>query len=97
MDLDYKQVEMMSQLIEDTKKREIVRFILKENPKGRYHNEICSHIGGSKTSVHERIVELELSGLIKSKPGISNGRPVRLYYIDESEREILNAYPELLS
>lgn len=47
--------------------------------------------------MHEGLVEMELCGLIKSKPGLSDGRPVRLYYIDKDERELLRAYPETLS
>lgn len=88
---------MLSQLVDDAKKRKIVKFILDKNPEGRYHNEICDYVGGSKTSVHEGLVEMELCGLIKSKPGLSDGRPVRLYYIDKDERELLRAYPETLS
>jgi predicted transcriptional regulator len=87
---------MLSQIIEDETKKRIVQFILSRNPKGRYHNEICGFIGGSKTSVHKRLVELELSGLVKSKPGIYEARPVRLYYIDEEELKILHTYPDLL-
>ena len=87
---------MLSQLVDDEKKRKIVKFILDKNPKGRYHNEICEYIGGSKTSVHEALVELEQSGLVKSKPGLSNGRPVRLYNIDENDRNLIRAFPEIL-
>lgn len=40
---------MLSQLVDDAKKRKIVKFILDKNPEGRYHNEICDYVGGSKT------------------------------------------------
>jgi len=66
-------------------KREMLRFI-SSSPDGKYFNEICKKIGGSKSTVNQYLNELEQSGLVKTEPGFrSRSKTILVKYFKINE------------
>ncbi|GAJ12357.1 unnamed protein product, partial [marine sediment metagenome] len=61
-------------------------------PKGKYFNEICNKIGGSKSTINQYLTELLQSGLVLIEPGFkthSKTTCVKYFKINEDHVDLL--------
>ena len=95
-------VRLISSVFPNATRRKIIKLLLGESEgetTQMYHNEIFDRLRGSKSTIHRHLTELEILGILKSKPGYkssSDDRLVKYYSITPKYLEAMIRYRDLL-
>jgi len=94
-------VRIIAGIFPNETRKQIIRLLLGDNESMMmYHNEICEKLAGhSKSTVHRHLIEMEMLGILDSKPDFKSSSDKKLvvfYSINKKYLNVIRRYEELL-